>query len=321
MAERMGTIHHQINIGIELKNDIIPILEMIDEPFCDASILPTYLISKFASSKLKVVLSGDGGDEIFFGYRHFLAAYLIDLFYSSDFPLARYVASSFLQSMPFPSSGRSKYYFFYRLLRALNEKSTLERYLVLTGDYLNAKEIKKLYKSDFNFSFKSFEEEFSETTILNYVYEKDFEFLLPCIHLVKTDLASMFNGLEVRSPLLDHKIVEFARSLRNNLVFSKLQTKPFLRGFSKRFLPKSIYNAPKKGFEIPLYDWMSGDLKPLFLERIYDPNSFSNKIFKKNILEEIINQDYVDPKRWSNICWSLFCLEVWWHKQNRLDLS
>jgi asparagine synthase (glutamine-hydrolysing) len=311
VSERYGTDHTEFLLTHELGDNLERVIGHYDEPFADASALPSFAVAALAADHVRVVLNGDGGDEIFAGYRHFLAGRAAD---RVGF-LAGTPARTALALLPAPRTGRTRYQFLYRFLHVL-AASPEERYLALTFDGLTERQKAAAYgatKSDLLPSHRHVSAiDTAGLGPVDRLLRQDFHLLLADDHLVKMDMATMAHTLEGRSPFLDHELVEFVARLPENVKLPGRTTKPILRKLAERYLPAELIGAPKRGFEVPLAQWMERDLNPMLRARVLDSASFSNQIFDKAWLESFMAGTGWDRHRWSRMAWSLLCMEIWW---------
>ncbi|OGM21173.1 asparagine synthase (glutamine-hydrolyzing) [Candidatus Woesebacteria bacterium RIFCSPHIGHO2_01_FULL_38_26b] len=269
VAKMLGTEHYSEEFAPrDVVNSFDDIMSKLDEPFADASIFPTYKVSKLAKRYVKVALSGDGGDELFGGYptyqAHIMAKYLEVL------PLINYdLLLNFLDYLPefllkflpttfkdYPKKKLAKI-----VLMGLKKKDTFERHLYwMRTFFLGEREVFKHSGSKLTLKNDDMEAIYSK------VSSKagqliDFHTYLPDDFFFKVDRASMYNSLEVRVPFLDNDVVDYAFSTKDPHV-NLFQTKIQLRKLLNEKLP-DIARRPKKGFGIPLEKWLRGDLKEL----------------------------------------------------------
>ena len=140
----------------------------------------------------------------------------------------------------------------------------------------------------------------------------DFALILPNDLLVKMDIASMAHGLEVRSPLLDHELIDVVSRYPAAIKLHGLSTKPILRKLSRRYVPDVIRTAPKRGFEVPLVRWLHGELRGLCEDVILSRNGLLASMFDRSALETSLrNPSRLDPARWSRQVWMLLMLGMW----------
>ena len=291
VAKRYDTNHTIIDIKIDIKDNIEKIILNYGKPFFDSSAIPSYFVAKEARKYLKVVLNGDGADEIFGGYRRYI-------------PLIKgwdKIAKNFKFILPFlnPQS-RGKLMFIYRLIRA-SGKSGIEWYNTLLND---------LFVDIYNFDGKKIvkiDQFIKELKLDN--FEKliyiDYEINLKGL-LMKMDIASMSNSLEARSPFLSKYFLEFAPRIDKNQKLSK----QILRDLAQKYLPNELLTAPKRGFEIPLTNWVNGELNEMIMS--YLDNGFYKNFVDEKIVKNIIERKIKLPEdRRAKILYLLFSLEVW----------
>lgn len=261
-AKRIGTKHHSFKIKIPTFEQIIECMERCDEPFCDTSMIPTYFLSKYTKEHVTVVLSGDGGDELFGGY----PTYTADIVYNYTKYLPRYIFNIFEKLFKYLPSSHKKVGFEYKI-KALFKGLQLsypmahESWRRLFFD----KEISSLINKD---KFSIDIEKINKKDKVD--YWKDVEgchFLDQSMYvdiktwltddiLYKVDRMSMAHSLEIRAPFLDHRIVEFAASLPVKFKKDIFQSKKLLKHFSKKYNGIS-YSSKKKGFNAPMSKWIS----------------------------------------------------------------
>lgn len=326
VANRYGTNHKEFVLSTDMKEDIEFVLGFYDEPHSGPSALPSFAVSSLAAKHTKVVLNGDGGDESFAGYRRYIAMKLFTALDSFGFGKGHQFNCLLNDLLPMPAKGRNLYQFFHRFLRGTCVTPDM-RYLIWTHDRLSENEKFELYGGDSSFQsclhiIQKLTEREDGLGQLDRMLHKDFNMLLPDDHLIKMDIATMAYSLEARSPLLDHKLVEFVARLPENIKLPGYTTKPILRSLARRFLPESVVNAPKKGFEVPIVKWMRQDLNGMLREKVLSSDSFCMASFDHRALRSLVDGKELDAKRWANIVWSLLCLEIWWdayrkHKKNR----
>jgi asparagine synthase (glutamine-hydrolysing) len=238
----LGTEHTTTICKIEDVLELIPkLIEVYDEPFADSSALPSLLLNKITKQHVTVALSGDGGDESFIGYSYFQSILKFKRLEKIPFSL-RILISYFL-------SKRNK---FKDILLCKNENDFIER--IFVNKKLNIK------------TSNWFEEHYSNYKILSNTSIQEAADLNIKLWLendsnVKVDRASMAYSVEVRSPLLDYRIIEFARKLPISYRFNEGNTKIILKDILSNYIPKEDFNQPKSGFSIPLNKWIENDLK------------------------------------------------------------
>lgn len=315
VADKYQTRHHEIKISFDnLMNDIEGILCNYGEPFFDSSAIPSYYVSREAKKYLTVILNGDGGDELFGGYRRYVPFAKYD-FFNPGFGVKN-IASLMHLFMPVSHDKKSKYNFLYRLTD-LARKNGLDTYLSATIDsfegldkYLSAGPgILKSVATDFDQINKS------RLSGLQKIMNLDFDNILPGDLLVKMDIATMAHSLEGRSPLLSRELLEYVPTISDNLKINGQQTKYLLRQLAAKYLPSELINQPKRGFEIPLKKWIDGQLKDMIAGYILSSDAYCARFVKPGFIQDLWDRkiNTGDEKR-AKIIWTLFALEVWYQK-------
>jgi asparagine synthase (glutamine-hydrolysing) len=315
VAQKYETKHYEIRINFDnLVNDIEKILCNYGEPFFDSSAIPSYYVSREAKKHLTVILNGDGGDEIFGGYRRYVPFAKYDFFKPGL--VIKSAASLAKAVLPVPNNKKSKYNFAYRLAD-LASKNGLDTYLSATIDsfegldkYLTGNNvILKAVKQDF--------ERINDTPLsgLQKIMNLDFDNILAGNLLVKMDIATMAHSLEGRSPLLSKEILEYVPGIKDGYRIKGQQTKFLLRSLAQKYLPAELINQPKRGFEIPLKKWIDGQLKELIASYILPQSAYCNNFVQKGFVQDLWNRRIRtgDEKR-AKMLWTLFALEVWYKK-------
>ena len=314
VANRYQTDHHEIKISFDnLINDVEKILFNYGEPFFDSSAIPSYYVSREAKRSVTVILNGDGGDEIFGGYRRYVPFAKYD-FFNPGF-LMKGFARLFLNVLPAPDK-RNKYNYIYRLAD-LTVKNGIDTYLSAT---LNTFEGLGKFQIKHDTGFQKMKEHFeainrSELSGLQKIMNMDFDNLLACNLLVKMDIATMAHSLEGRSPLLSKDILEYVPSLPDDFKIRGGTTKFLLRRLAEKYLPEELINQPKRGFEIPLKKWIDNQLKDMIADYILRPDAYCKNFLPKSFVEQLWNYKINggDEKR-AKMIWTLFALEVWYKK-------
>ncbi len=288
ISNYFGMQHHSFEMSSNKLLNIVPeVFEACDEPFADSSALPFFALAQEVSSTSKVVLSGDGGDEVFGGYKKYIGEKWNNI--GSQIPAKiRKIISYFLIENKDTSYGE-----FSRKLRRflINiSKDDITRH-INWHKQLNESELISLLNKNFGNDREIFIQ--SRTGIkdnINAILMGDLLISLPADMLVKLDRMSMANSLEVRSPFLDKHLVEFAFLIPGNLKVGHFKGKKILREVFSSRLPKWSIDLPKKGFEVPIANWLKDDLK-----------SMLNHVSMKNNLEKIGIKNNVMVEEWKNL--------------------
>ena len=306
VAQILGTDHTEIECsydeGIELIKNFS---QYYDEPFADSSAIPTLLLSKHTREHVTVALSGDGGDETFMGYNIYDTIQKRTAIYTIPFTIRRLMAFA-LTKMPF---FRTKL-----IARAIKLRNTRELYLsyynTLNTDWIKGKEENPSYVSYLMNDEKSLLEAISDFDTKTYLNGD-------CI--TKVERASMAFSLEVRSPLLDYRVVEFARTIPTHYKYGKnADKKHILKEVLYQYLPKEIFERKKAGFSMPLGIWFRSVLKDFVFETFNDENlNLVEPLVDKVKFMEVVAQ-HMD-KKWDHTprIWKMLVLINWLkRKQN-----
>ena len=323
IAKRYQTDHTEFVVNpdaLEVLNDIV---WHLDEPFADASAIPTYYVSKMARMKVTVALSGDGGDETFAGYIN--RYYMNRLEDSIRRKLPGFLKQNILGPMGeiYPKADFLPRPF--RLRRFLsNLSNTFEQAYFRDMSFYFLPEMKeKLYHSDFKSVIKGFNafdilgdhfkinQNSDITTRVQYV---DIKTYLPEDILVKVDRMSMAHSLEVRAPILDHKLMEYVGSLPSTLKLKGKESKYIFKKMLEDRLPPNILYRKKQGFSIPLASWLRNEMRGFVEETLFSPqnglSSFFNLQYIKDLWRRHLNgrQDYAYP------LWGVMMFSLWKRK-------
>lgn len=316
VAEKYNTNHTPINISFSnLNNDLEKILTNYGEPFFDSSAIPSYYVSHEAKKHLTVILNGDGADELFGGYRRYVAFAKYNFFNQNAW--LKGGAGALKKLLPPANNKKSAYNYLYRLA-SLASKSHLEIYLSAGVDIYEDFEDKiidpgfdylKLVKDDFDVIVNS------NLSGLKKIMNLDFDTNLFNDLLVKMDIATMANSLEGRSPFLSKELLEYAPSMNDSYKIKGSSTKHLLRTLAKKYLPEPLINQPKRGFEIPLKNWVDNELKTIISDYISNNNTLYTKFIDKKFVVDVLNKKIKmsDEKR-AKILWSVLCMEIWYKK-------
>jgi asparagine synthase (glutamine-hydrolysing) len=316
VAEKYHTNHTEIPISFDhLKNDVEQIIANYGEPFFDSSAIPSYYVSREAKKHLTVILNGDGADELFGGYRRYVPFSKYDFFQGNKF--VQSAAGALKSMMPAPADKRTRYNYLYRLA-ALASKSDLEIYLAAGVDLLEDYENNLVdppanYMARIQADFRKIST--APISGLKKLMNMDFDCNLFSDLLVKMDIATMASSLEGRSPFLCKELLEYVPALPDQFKIKGGSTKHLLRQLAVKYLPPELVNQPKRGFEIPLKNWVEGELNEMIRSYIMPPGAFCRQFVEGNFIDALMeNKVRVAPEKKAKIIWMLFCMEVW-HKK------
>jgi len=305
VAEHIGSEHVAHVAGLDLVEKLPLFLQHLEQPLFDNSILPTYLVSQVASEKVKVVLAGDGGDEPFFGYdwtrRALSLPRLLPKIHFSGWEWAyRTGKTGLAQRGLFDVSHDADA----RYLRRMTVSQAFRH--VLYHDHYRA----SLASEPIDILYESLCQHQDES---RFCYT-DLAYYLPEDVLFKVDRMSMAHGLEVRVPLLDHKLLEWEMALPLGLRFKDGRGKYLLRKVAARYLPAEILKPRKQGFTIPIGAWLRGDLGK-WAESLFVSDRFKQRgIFKPKRVLQLLRLHQSGTLELGHRLWSLIVLEMWFRE-------
>ncbi|UXP33219.1 asparagine synthase (glutamine-hydrolyzing) [Reichenbachiella agarivorans] len=317
VAKKCKTHHTAFKLSNEeILSHMPAFVDHIDEPFADSSALLVYILSKKTREHVTVALSGDGADEIFSGYNKHAAWLKMESKGSLNklMSLARPVAELMPQSRSGKLSNRMRQVIRYDQARQLKPKS---RYWFLAS--LASQEYADNMMRD-SFAGSDMREQWMQDLDgyrdINDLLYMDTQFVLPNDMLKKVDLMSMASGLEVRVPFLDHEVVEFVHSLPVEYKINAQMRKKILQDTYRDILPKELYRRSKKGFEMPLLNWLKTSLSSELSATLFDRDKIeAGKIFNWSAVEKLKTKMYSgNPEDSHAHVWALYIFQKWQEK-------
>lgn len=331
VAAHLGTQHTEQILLPSAASEVLPLWgDLYDEPMADSSGIPTYLVSKLASRHVKVVLSADGGDELFAGYNNHTSASALngrrEFIPSWSRPLLRTLiggdlinqVDSLLYRLPLAKKFREPLRDqMLRRLKRVNEYylgagTEGELYAMTMSPYWRRGDLQRLLGASEQVApdpFQDLRGSFLEKACL-----WDLHNYLPGDILPKVDRATMAHSIEGREPLLDHRLVEFAFSLPFSLRRGKLGPKHLLRKVLYDYVPRKLIDRPKMGFGIPLENWLRNNYSHLVDELCsVDGVSNSGLLCKKEV-QQSVRQFKAGDKLITNKIWSLVAFQLWYRR-------
>ncbi len=320
IANHLGLNHNEIIFNAKDTFNIIPqISKAFAEPFADSSQIPTMMISKFASQKIKVIMSGDGGDELFGGYnRYLLAEKFIKLKKILPYPIYQIIIKS-LNILPKKYISRLINIFLnkkninkYNLLNVnkfLNKINNINNiddlYINLVNDY-TAKNI-LIDKYHFNESYKFTKYD----KILDYIesfMRKDFETYMTDDILCKVDRSSMYYSLESRAPFLDKEVIKNAYLIPNQYKINNYRSKFILKDILRDYLPDTLISNEKKGFAVPISIWIKNELKEWAHDTLLQNQ---HGFFDTAVVQKLFDNHVNDIENNEHKLWSIIQFNQW----------
>ena len=308
VANYLGTSHHEEILSPDPALVVEKISQVLDQPFADSSIVPTYLLAKFARENLVVALSGDGGDEIFGGYDRYFAAPILQtlnpilgvtkhaskIISKSPIGNKRKLSRAGTQLKAMPSLAER-----YFSIQSLTQKEVL-RNLLSNGIY--AESIAIDFYDQFNQG-----REFSK---LDQLVRSDLAYYLPGDILTKVDMATMANSLELRSPMLDVNVVEWGISLPSKYKIKGFETKHILKDVARSLVPAELIDRPKMGFGIPRAEWLRTGMKEMVIDTLTDHTASQRGWFNPLEVKKTIDIHMSGDDKDSQL-WPMLMLELW----------
>lgn len=316
-AKHFGTDHHEFIVTPEICDMVDELVWHFDEPFADTSALPTYMVSKLARDYVTVVLSGDGGDELFAGYTR----YVVDKRRSGLARLPRVVREGLMRpvSEKLPQGAFGKNY-----LRNVSLEP-VDRYIDSVSHFteLNKRSLyTKSFLSNLNgngFStghklFRSFAEKIDADNAVDPLLYLDSKTYLPGDILTKVDRMSMAVSLEARVPLLDHKLIEFVTQIPASLKLKGLETKHIFKRAVRGLVPDEILDRPKQGFGVPMEKWINLQLRDRIHDTLTDERARNRGMFDSGYIKQLLDEHERGRRDNSWRLWMLLMLELWQRK-------
>jgi asparagine synthase (glutamine-hydrolysing) len=324
-SKYVGTEHHEQTMTPADLLDIVPQLpDILDEPMADASILPTYLLSKFTRRHVTVALGGDGGDELFAGYPTYLA-HKVAMQYDR-YLKALHPAINFLGNLLPASDDNISFDFKVKKFLSGIGYSDGIRNSVWLGSFsfpdlnktLSPELIPQFDKVKLVEEITSYEKGFPLKDRISLLQFLDLKLYFQESILVKVDRASMACSLEVRAPFLDHELVEFVMSLPSKWKLRGFTSKYILKKAMENLLPDEVINRPKKGFGVPIAKWIKGPLKGLF-EDLLSFNRIKQEGFLNPEYVTTLFQDHLANRKDNRKqLWTLLVWELWVNRYHPL---
>lgn len=309
-----GSDHFQKIVTSQAAIEIIEkIVKHFGEPFADSSAIPTYYVSQITAEKVKMVLSGDGGDELFAGYWSYVTSFTDRL---KQNIVLRKLLRKFLSVLP--RSGIKSRLYWYSLTHL--EKHLKQRE-IFTSDEL-AMLLGNSYDTDWPYTGVLCEVDRKCDFVSRFQYLDARTYMMDDV-LTKVDRMSMANSLEVRVPLLDHKLVELAfqmpLSVKLRLINGKIRTKHILKRSAERFFTPEFLDRPKMGFGIPVVEWCQVDLKDYIIDSFADKDFSIFNYINYDYVQRIIKAFYSGRTDYAAKVWALLIFNIWIKSLNEKD--
>jgi len=324
VAELYRTEHREFKLSYKDMLSVLPdVISAFDEPVADSSAIPTYIVAQETKKYVTVALSGDGGDELFAGYRSYMSEYWFARYMQIPGLFRRAIIENLINAMPDSRDVKILEYVrrlkkfiratkgsFPERLLALKEvfPDEIRKRLLLNNNSHNGNGSQDLPLGWINKLLEGYKGD-----PINSILYSDLKDSLPGDMLTKVDWMSMKNSLEVRVPLLDHRVVELAFRMKGSLKLNNGRTKYVLKEAFKDLLPASLYNRPKAGFEVPISRWLKTDLKFLIDQHLGKQKLKEQGIFDFEIVDELIGKHLSNKTDTSWMLWNLIVFQNWYH--------
>ena len=321
VARSLGIKHHlKVFRAQEMLHMVERLPEILDEPLADPSILPLYLLSQFAAEHMKVVLSGDGGDELFADYQTYQAHKLVTI-YDALPGFVKESVKAFAFRLPVSHKYLSLDFKIKQFLKGVGVSSEV-RFFLWRGAFSNAErhallrpevrlelQNENAYEEIYRYVRKS-----GLTKELERILYLSMKLYLQDNNLVTVDRASMANGLEVRSPLLDRDVVDFVCRLPMEYKLNGLKTKYILKKVAEELLPRNVVYRKKKGFGVPLAKWLTGELREFMLDYLSQERIERQGIFHYPCVSQLIDEQLTMKKDNRELLWTLLVFQTWYER-------
>ncbi len=319
VARTLGTDHHEEVLSLRGAVELIAGLpDLLDEPLGDASLLPTYLLSRFARRAVTVALSGDGGDEVFAGYPTYPAHRLARAYARVPEAIRERLVRPLVRRLPVSLDNFSLDFRLKRFVEGM-PYGVVERHAVWMGSFTPAEQ-EKLFRPEAlarmatqpsYATFHRLAAEVPEVPWLNRILYLDLKGYLGEGVLTKVDRASMACSLEVRVPLLDRRVVELAATLPPELKLRGLTTKYVLKQAMRGQLPDEIVTRPKKGFGVPLGRWFRRELAPLLHDACSPDAVQRDGLFRPDVVERLLREHCEGRRDHRKKLYTLLTWQLW----------
>ncbi|HEY5371576.1 MAG TPA: asparagine synthase (glutamine-hydrolyzing) [Hanamia sp.] len=322
IASYLGTDHTEYYCTTKEAQEIMPEISFFcDEPFGDSSIIPTTLVSRLAKKDVTVALSADGGDEIFGGYNKYPIA--LDFlkktnrlpFKNSAGRLLKYIPDRLLNQFTNSDAVSIKKKRIADLLQVSHISTPVIMDQLLSQTYSN-NQLQFLFTENVTRakSFFDKEDEINSLSDLNKMLAIDYKTYLPDDIMLKVDRAGMSVSLEGREPLLDHRLIEFAAHLPEDLKIKRGDKKYLFKQIVHDYIPEALMKRAKMGFGVPVCDWLRKDLKYYADEFMGESDFEMHGLFKKEGIETIMKNFFNGDKNYDNLFWYLLIFQMWFKK-------
>lgn len=318
VANHLNTDHYEDKLSVEKAADLISeIGSWLDEPMSDGSLIPTFLLSRFVRKYVTVALGGDGGDEIFAGYPMYFAHKVANFYNGIPSVFRDNLIEPVVNNLPVSNKNLSFDYKAKRFIRA-SKYDLVTRHHSWFGSFsideqskLLSKDVLAQTSNDIYKSAKNLLEICDAENDIEKMQFLDLNFYMAEDILTKVDRASMAVSLEVRAPFLDPRIAQFAASIPLEYKLKGNKGKYILKKAVEPLLPKNILHRPKKGFGVPIAEWLKGRLNPLMHELLAAKRLKEQGLFDANFVQKLIKEHETNAASHHKQLWTLLVFQLW----------
>ncbi|NOR13764.1 MAG: asparagine synthase (glutamine-hydrolyzing) [Candidatus Aminicenantes bacterium] len=320
VADRFQTDHQEFVVESNLVRELVPkLIEYLDEPLADASIIPTYIISNLARKYVTVALAGEGGDELFAGYDTYKAYQVARLYRRVPKIIRNGIVKNIVRMLPASGKRLSFEFKAKKFISGIDYPPEISNF-IWWGAYGPAEKEKlfapdiheKLSEDLFAPIFYHLNNSTAEDTVSRLGY-LDLKLYLQDDLLVKTDRMSMANSLEIRVPFLDHTFVEYAATIPSFLKLKRLKTKHILKKAMAPYLPPEILTRKKIGFDIPLGIWIRNELKDFVTDVLSPTNLNKHGFFNQATIDNLLKEHFQGAHNHRQLLWPLIIFQFWYN--------
>ena len=321
VANHFGTVHEEFRVEPRAVEILPRLVWHYDEPFADSSAVPTWYVSELTRRQVTVALTGDGGDELFAGYRRYQAVALAQQFDRLPATVGQFLSGRLWQALPEAARQKPLLRRLRRFAEGLREPPAT-RYLEWISIF-NAAQRARLYSDEFRAALGDAQPgEFLAGAMARAAGRDgvtaaslaDLVTYLPCDLMTKVDTASMAHGLECRQPFLDHRVVELAIGMPRRLKLRHGRGKWILLRALGDLVPGAIRRRGKMGFGVPLEHWFRGELRDLAHDTLLAPRSLGRGYFRPAAIRQLLEEHESKRFNHSQRLWALLFLELWWQQ-------
>jgi asparagine synthase (glutamine-hydrolysing) len=321
VAEHIGAEHHEFVVKPDALEVLPTLVEHYGEPYADSSAIPTYYVARETRKHVTVALNGDGGDESFAGYERYAAMRLAEKYHRLPRLMREQIIERAVNLVPTSEVRKSRARDAKRFLQAAS-LPPVERYFQWVSA-INRDAKKELYTKDFQRQTAAddparlLQKWFAAANgvgIVDATMMTDQQTYLPNDLLVKVDVASMAVSLEARSPLLDHKVIEFAASLPDSIKLRGAETKSLLKKVAARLVPPDVIYRRKMGFGVPIANWFRGEMKSFVSDVLLSEKAQKRGLFEPKVVSRFVAEHVNGERDRAGQLWTLLMLELWFQR-------